>query len=43
MAGFPYNNNPLGSLPSGDMFFIFRINSESSLSVENILLIFATV
>lgn len=42
IAGFPSNRIPLGSFPSGDMFLILRINSESSLRVENILFIFAT-
>ena len=42
MAGLPSNSIPLGSFPSGEMFLILRISSESSLKVENILLILAT-
>lgn len=42
MAGLPSSSSPRGSLPSGDMFLILRISSESSLRVVNILFIFAT-
>lgn len=42
IAGLPSSKIPLGSLPSGDMFLIFRIISYSSLSVLNILLMVET-
>lgn len=42
MAGLPSSSKPRGSFPSGEIFFIFKISSESSLRVENILFILAT-
>lgn len=43
IAGFPSSNNPLGNLPSGDIFFILSNDSLSSLNVVYILLILATL
>ena len=42
MAGFPSSSSPLGSLPSGAMFLILSISSDSSFKTVNILFIFAT-
>ena len=33
IAGFPAKSKPLGSLPSGDMFFNFNNVSDSSLQI----------
>ena len=42
IAGLPYISNPRGNFPSGDIFLILRIISESSRSTLIILFIFAT-
>jgi hypothetical protein len=42
IAGLPSNKRPLGSLPSGAIFLILSISSDSSFKTVNILFIFAT-
>ena len=42
IAGLPSKRIPLGSFPSGEIFFIFKISSDSYFKVENILFIFPT-
>jgi len=42
IAGFPSNRRPRGSFPSGAMFLIFNMSSDSSFRTVNILFILAT-
>jgi len=42
IAGLPSKRIPLGNLPSGEIFLIFKISSDSYFKVENILFILPT-